>query len=293
MLAIEKSYAILLEKPMSPNPQETVLIAEASEKWDAFLSVCHVLRYSTFFSTVKGLLDRKTIGNIVSIQWNENVGIAHQAHSFVRGNWSNSLKSSPMILQKCCHDMDMLQWLIDSPCIQVSSFGSLSYFKEENAPAGSTLRCTDGCAVEHNCPFSAIKLYYNEIDEWPQNIVTLQTDLQQRMIALQEGPYGRCVYHCDNNVVDHQVASLLFENEVTVAFTMSAFTNETNHTFKIMGTMGEIHGNHGQNEIKILSFSEEKELIYPEVVEGGHEGCDTLIMRVVLRDYVKDLRSSH
>jgi hypothetical protein len=113
------------------------------------------------------------------------------------------------------------------------------------------------------------------------------------MIALQEGPYGRCVYHCDNNVVDHQVASLLFENEVTVAFTMSAFTNETNRTFKIMGTMGEIHGNHGQNEIKILSFSEEKELIYPEVVEGGHEGCDTLIMRVVLRDYVKDLRSSH
>lgn len=283
MKALDKGYNILLEKPMSPNPLETLQMAEKAEQMNRMLTVCHVLRYSTYFSTLKEIIDKKTIGDIMTIQWNENVGSYHQAHSFVRGNWRNSEESSPMLLQKCCHDMDLLHWFVGAECSKVSSFGSLTYFKEENAPEGSTARCTDGCAVEHECPYSALKWYYNEKDHWPMNVVTLKPDLDDRMKALKEGPYGRCVYRCDNDVVDHQVVNLEFDNEVTVAFTMSAFTKEQGRTLKIMGTKGEIRGSTLHNEIEIIHFSGKREKIYPEEVIGGHGGSDTTIMRDFIR----------
>lgn len=289
MKALEKGYKILLEKPMSPNPLETLKMAEQAGKYGSLLSVCHSMRYSTYYRDLKELMDKEVIGKVASIQWNENVGILHQSHSFVRGNWRNSDETSPMILQKSCHDMDMLQWLVNAECVQVSSFGNLSYFKEENAPVGSTARCTDGCLVERECIFSAIKLYLNEDDEWPANVVTLEPKYEERLKAIQEGPYGRCVYRSDNNVVDHQVVNLQFDNEITVAFTMSAFTNETSRTFKIMGSKGEIRGNHYTNEIEVKYFTGKVERIYPEVVEGGHSGADTLIME----DFVKQIRSNN
>ncbi|UOQ91946.1 Gfo/Idh/MocA family oxidoreductase [Halobacillus shinanisalinarum] len=279
MRALEVGYDILLEKPMSPDPLETLEMAEKAEKLNRSLTVCHVLRYSTFFSELKRLVDEGRIGDIMSVQWNENVGVQHHAHSFVRGNWSNSGTSSPMLLQKSCHDIDLLLWLIDGECTTVSSFGSLTFFNEKHAPEGSTDRCTDGCVVEHECPFSAIKLYHNEKDNWPQNVVTLNPNLDERMKAIKEGPYGKCVYRSDNNVVDHQVVNLEFDNEVTVAFTMSAFTDETSRTFKIMGTKGEIHGSTAANELKVNYFTGRKEIITPERIEGGHGGADNMIMR--------------
>jgi predicted dehydrogenase len=279
MKALQLGYHILLEKPMSPNPLETIEMAEEAARLDRMLTVCHTGRYSPFFTTVKQLMDQKAVGRIMSIQWTENVGYWHQAHSFVRGNWGNSKKSSPMLLQKSCHDMDMLQWLIGGECEQVSSFGSLSYFTEANAPEGSTARCTDGCKVEHECPYSALKWYHNEKDQWPQNVVTLEPKLELRMKALKEGPYGRCVYRCDNDVVDHQVVNLRFNNDVTVAFTMSAFSHDVSRTFKIMGTTGELKGHSKRNEIEIIHFSGKRELIRPQTVEGGHGGADTMIMR--------------
>ncbi|WP_284285378.1 Gfo/Idh/MocA family protein [Alicyclobacillus fastidiosus] len=205
----------------------------------------------------------------MSVQWAKNVGYWHHAHSFVRGNWRNSQLSSPMLLQKCCHDMDMLQWLIGGKCESVSSFGRLSHFRSENAPEGSTERCTDGCRVEHECPYSAIKLYLNERDEWPSKVVSLEPTLEARMNALRNGPYGRCVYRCDNDVVDHQVVNLLFDNEVTVNFTMTAFTHQISRSFKIMGTTGELRGHSLKNDIEIQHFSGEYEKIRPQQVQGA------------------------
>src|SRR5690606_7142601 len=144
-----------------------------AEQWGRTLTVCHTMRYSTYFRKLKELVDSGVIGKIMTIQWTENVGYWHQAHSFVRGNWRRSDETSPMILAKSCHDMDILQHIVGAECTTVSSFGSLSFFNEANAPEGSTDRCTDGCKVEHECPFSAIKWYYNEKDQWPQNVVSL------------------------------------------------------------------------------------------------------------------------
>ncbi|MEH7180151.1 Gfo/Idh/MocA family protein [Neobacillus vireti] len=277
MAAINKGYNILLEKPMSPNPSEVLAIAEAAEKKGVLLSVCHVLRYAPFYQELKQVLESKVIGDIMSIQWIENVGYYRQAHSFVRGNWGKEETSSSMLLQKSCHDMDMLQWLIGEKCQKVSSYGQLSYFKEENAPEGSAERCLD-CAVEKQCPYSAVKWYLHERDEWPANTITANSDINSRLKVIQEGPYGRCVWRSDNDVVDHQTVNLLFDKDITVAFTMSGFTANNCRQFKIMGTKGTIEGDDTKNEILVSYFNGKTETVTPMTMDGGHMGADTSIM---------------
>ncbi|MBB6733632.1 Gfo/Idh/MocA family protein [Cohnella zeiphila] len=279
MRAMDKGYHILLEKPMSHDALETLHLAEKAQQSGRILTVCHTMRYNPFSNELKRLLDAKIIGDLVSAQWAEHVFYEHYVSAFVRGNWRNAGKSSPMILQKSCHDMDMLQWLIGADCAAVSSFGKLTYFREENAPEGSTLRCTDGCAVERTCPFSAIRNYYHTKQGGWYNAVSLKPTLEARMKAIQEGPYGRCVFRCDNDVVDHQTVNLLFENDVTVSFTMTGFASEGTRTFKFMGTQGEIRGHSKKNEIEVNYFNGKQEKIYPPVADGAHGGGDFLIMR--------------
>jgi predicted dehydrogenase len=289
MAALDKGYHILLEKPMSHDPLEAIRIAEKAEETQRILTVCHGMRYNTFSSELKRLIDAKLIGDIMTIQWTENVGHEHYVSSFVRGNWRNSQESSSMILQKSCHDMDMLQWIIGAKCTKVSSFGKLTYFRPENAPEGSTERCTDGCAVEQDCPWSAIKNYYNTKSGGWYNAVSLDNSLDVRMKAIKEGPYGRCVFRCDNDVVDHQIVNLEFENEATVSFTMSGFTKNMARTYKVMGTLGEIRGTRDVNEIEINYFNGKQERYYPQQIAGGHQGSDVLIMR----DFIAQVKSGN
>ena len=270
--ALQAGYHVLLEKPMSPDPLECIEMAEMAAETKRILSICHVLRYTKFFSTIKSLLDAGTIGRLISIQHNENVGYWHQAHSFVRGNWNRKAESSPMILAKCCHDMDLLVWLADAECQRVSSFGGLTHFKSDQAPEGATKRCMDGCSVAADCPYYAPNLCLTNNLDWPTSAVSPDSSYEARYKALQEGPYGRCVYHCDNDVVDHQVVNMEFSNEVTVAFTMCAFTKDISRTLKLMGTKGEIRGAMEKNEIEVLHFGTGKieKLSFDD--EGGHVG---------------------
>ena len=280
---VEKGYHVLLEKPMSPSPAECVKIGELSRKYGRMVMVCHVLRYTPFFSTIKGLLDTGTIGRLMSIQHNENVSYWHMSHSYVRGNFRNSNTTSPMILAKSCHDMDIMLWLAGRDCIKVSSFGSLSYFRSENAPEGSTNRCTDGCPHEKECPFSAAKIYLGENTAWPTSMISTDMSHEARLKALREGPYGRCVFRCDNNVVDHQVVNLLFEDDITAVFSMNGFNKLGSRTIKLVGTKGEIRGYMEKNEIEVRHFNTCRSEVYtPQLMAGDHNGGDTGIMRSFL-----------
>ncbi|NEW04767.1 Gfo/Idh/MocA family oxidoreductase [Paenibacillus sp. SYP-B3998] len=286
MRALEKDYHVLLEKPMSTTAEACILLGEQADKWNKVFSICHVLRYTPFFSLLKSMLDRGKIGRLISIQHNENVGYWHQAHSFVRGNWRNTKESSPMILAKSCHDLDILLWLAGADCVNIASFGALTHFKAENAPAGAPLRCLDGCPVSDECPYYAPRQYLTANTEWPTAAICEDMSYEARYKALQEGPYGRCVYHCDNDVVDHQVVNMEFANEVTAAFTMTGFTNDCSRTLKLMGTKGEIRASMEKNEIEITYFgSGMQELIRLGTAQGhvGHGGGDDGLMR----DFVK------
>lgn len=281
--ALEKGYHVLCEKPMSPCKEEIIEMGEMAEKYNRLLVICHVLRYSDFFAKIKELLDDNKIGELVSIQHLESVGYWHQAHSFVRGNWNNSQETSPMILQKSCHDMDILLWLVNSRCTNVHSFGSLKYFKEENAPDGAPKYCLDGCNYRDECPFYAPRFYLehprSKLDGFIK-VVSADTSREKIIQALKTGPYGRCVFHCDNNVVDHQVVNLEFENQVNVSFTMCAFTNECERVINLMGTKGQIQGNMEKGEIEIVDFiSGTKDRISLNTSATGHSGSDTNMMK--------------
>lgn len=290
MKALKAGYHVLLEKPMSPNPEECLRMGEMASRSGLVFSICHVLRYTPFFSTLKELLEQGTIGQLMSIQHNENVGYWHQAHSYVRGNWSRKEDSSPMILAKSCHDLDILLWLANSDCLKVSSFGSLGHFTANEAPAGAPLRCLNGCPVSDTCLYYAPNQYLTDNTDWPTSAISDDLSYSARYKALQEGPYGRCVYHCDNDVVDHQVVSLEFANGVTASFTMSAFTKEVSRTIKLMGTLGEIRGAMEKNEIEMLHFGSGKvQRINFEDISGhvGHGGGDTRL----IKDFLNLVRS--
>ena len=282
-LAVEKGYHILCEKPISPDRKELEEIAEIAKNYDKVISICHVLRYSPFFTQIKKLLDEGRIGDLVSIQHIESVGYWHMAHSFVRGNWRNKELSSPMILQKCCHDMDILLWLVGSSCKRLSSFGSLTHFKEENAPKGAPAYCMDGCAHRDECPYFAPKFYIEDVEEHDggfAKVVSIDTDKEPLLNALKTSPYGRCVYHCDNNVVDHQLVNLEFENGVTASLTMCAFTQKCERIINLMGTKGQMRGNMEDNRIEIEDFATgNKTLIDLKVPKGNHSGSDVSMMK--------------
>lgn len=283
MAALQKGYHVLCEKPMSPDARDCIAMAQCAKETGKTLTVCHVLRYSPFFTRLKAVLDSGVIGDLVSIQHMECVGYWHQAHSFVRGNWRNSQETSPMILQKSCHDMDILAWLTGEQCLSVSSFGSLKHFRKENAPAGSAPRCFDGCKLTHTCPYYCGKIYLQD-EEWYSDtirrVVALDGTLEHVAEALKTGPYGRCVYHCDNDVVDHQVVNLQFTHDVTVSFTMCAFTYEGSRIMQILGTRGQIRCDMEKNSITIWDFlTGNREDITVKTNSSGHSGSDDAFMR--------------
>ena len=294
--ALRKGYHILLEKPVSPELSRCRELLEVARECHGQVIVCHVLRYNALYNQLKELIDSGCIGNVVSVCANENVGYWHQAHSFVRGNWRNSKETSPMILQKSCHDMDIFTWLLGKKCRSVSSFGGTWLFRPERALEGAALRCLDGCQVKEACPFDAEKIYITSPktgrargDSWITSVLSVENTVESTYRALREGPYGRCVYQCDNDVVDHQQTNLLLEDGSTVSFTMCAFTENCYRTFKAMGTQGEIEADTRSNLIHIRVFGQPEEVIDVGRLAGdlkGHGGGDSGI----IRDFLELLR---
>ena len=284
LAAIKLGYHVLLEKPMAPTEAECRMLSQKAAQSNTIFGLCHVLRYTSHYQKMKEIIEAGMIGDVVAIEHLEPVNYWHMAHSYVRGNWRRLDESSPMILSKSCHDLDLIRWFADSPYKYLSSYGSLTHFKEENAPEGSSDRCISDCAVEKDCPYSSLKLYMNmELTGWPVSVITNDLSKEGREKALREGPYGRCVYRSDNDVVDHQVVSIEFENQVTVSFTMSAFTDGHRRT-RIMGTMGEIIGDF--ETITLSNFKNQtKEIMWEKTTEDemGHGGGDFSLMKQFLK----------
>ena len=279
MQAIERGYHILLEKPIAQTLEECMLIAQAARKHDVLVSVCHVLRYHPYFMKIKELVDSGELGHIISINHRTSVGVDRTAHGFVRGIWRKEAVTNPMLMSKCCHDIDFLLWLTKTPCRKLTSFGSLRWFKEKNAPEGSADRCID-CWVERTCPFSAIDLYRVRRD-WIANFDVPQGKTIDEVIEdqLRHGLYGRCVYRCDNDVVDHQIVSMEMESEVTVNFSMDIFTLKDNRETHISLTEGEIDGDETILRVRKFRGATEKVYDFSDIAHTPfHAGADLAIM---------------
>ncbi len=244
MAALNMGYDVLLEKPISPSEQECRDILALAKKKGRIVAVCHVLRYAPYFVKLKEMMHNGSIGEVISIQHLEPIMHVHMSHSYVRGNWHNSKETTPIILAKSCHDLDILKWMLEKHCRQISAFGDLKWFRKENAPEGSTDRCVNGCAVEAGCPYSAKRIYYDK-RSWLHHFDLPEDQSKQGdaiMEYLKNSNYGRCVYRMDNDQPDHYTTNILFEDNITAAFSMEAFTSYEGRRTRVMGSMGDIVG---------------------------------------------------
>jgi predicted dehydrogenase len=240
-----------------------------------------VLRYTPYTRLLMRLLEEGAAGEIVSIDHLEPVGFWHQAHSYVRGNWRREDETGPMLLAKSCHDLDWLSYVVGRPCTAVSSFGSLTEFRRERHPAGAGERCL-ACAIEPECQYSAKRLYLGMAErgetEWPVNVVAWPPTVENVTAALEHGPYGRCVWLCDNDVVDHQVVSLRYEGGVTASLTMTGFTTMRDRQTRIFGTRGELHGDGTSVVVHDFLTGETERHEVTEAIDSKHGGGDDGVM---------------
>jgi oxidoreductase domain protein len=289
---LDLGYDLLLEKPIAASQEECETILNKAQKLDRRVFVCHVLRYAPFFSEIKRRLSSGKYGKVVTIAMTENVAYWHQAHSYVRGNWRNDKISTPMILAKCCHDLDLIVWFMNDRCGAVSSFGKLSYFVPDNAPKDAAERCLD-CRYVDSCPYSAKKIYIQDRAEkgilgWPCDIVVSEPTVEKLYEALKHSPYGKCVFRCDNNAVDHQVVNMSFIGGATAQLTMTAFSKDCYREIHVHCENGEIYGNMKENRLYCNLFGSESEEVNVDIIADssyGHGGGDWRLLEDVLGFY--------
>jgi len=328
--AMNGGYDMLLEKPIATTLSETMHIIQTAEETGRLLMICHVLRYTDFFQKVHEIFKTGVLGQIINISHSENVSYFHMAHSYVRGNWRNLDNSAPMILAKCCHNLDLLYWFLGEKCIHLSSFGNLRHFKTQNVPKGAPDRCTDGCPAAETCPFYAPRIYIESIpikqavsqagnpllgffgkltlnqpnlasgigklvtplqtlteySGWPRNTITEYPKNDQAVMeALKTGPYGRCVYRCDNNVVDHQVVSMVFPSGITATLTMHGHSHHEGRTLRVDGSRATLLGKFSYSQAWIEVHDHTTNHVdryeFPSEVDraSGHGGGDFGLMR--------------
>lgn len=293
MRALEIGYNILLEKPIAVTREECEAIEKKAKETGRKIVICHVLRYSPFYKKIKEIIDGGELGNVVSLALTENIGYYHFAHSFVRGNWRNEKVSTPLILQKNCHDLDLICWLLGRNCVSVSSYGGLNYFKKENAPDGSASHCVY-CQYKDTCAYSCFRIYenieYEKIAGLAAHGRLGRTNKEiEESLSNMNNLYSRCVFKCDNDVCDHQMVNMLFEGGITVSLNSVAFTENLKRHINVYCERGNIRDN-GNGNLIVEKFGEEQKEIIIEYPKGGyahHSGGDVGIVKEFI-DYVKN-----
>lgn len=287
LAGLDLGYDLLLEKAIGRNWTEVNDILYKTKKKQRIVGICHVLRYTNYFRNLLNVMDSGVLGQLLSIEHTEKISLRHYSHSYIRGNWRTSTEAAPMLLAKSCHDLDILRWLIGKPCKQVSSFGSQTLFVEKNAPSGSSKRCTN-CKIEKECQWSAIKQYYQ--DKQGLNHLAIESHDEESIYkALQEGPFGRCVWFSDNDTVDHQVVNMEFEDTITASFTLG-FSPFPGRRTRINGSLATIVGDL-ENGFAVTKLGSGESTQYnneiPKEFDSGHGGGDYGLVH----DFVRAVRS--
>jgi predicted dehydrogenase len=246
LAAVGRGYHVLLEKPIAPEAGDCVRVVEAAERAGRMLQIGHVLRYTPFYARVRELVSSGALGRLLHLALEEHVAAWHMAHSFVRGRFRNRALAAPLLLAKSCHDLDLLAWFAGRPARRVASFASLSGYRPENAPAGAPERCSAACPVQAGCPHDAVRFYLGPDEQlaraWPWSDLGADPSREARRRALEAGPYGRCVFRCDNDLVDHQVVAVEFEDGVTGSFQVHGFAARESRALRLTGSEGELRG---------------------------------------------------
>lgn len=282
---LEKGYNILVEFPVTNTLDRLVKINRLCEKYkDRLFMTCNSLKYNEMYMKLKEIIQNKSLGELVNIQYNNDIGYVDYSHNYVRGNWRIDSDTSPLILNKNSQDIDILLYLVDSECNKVASFGNLKQMNNNNFKLNMGENCFQ-CNVENECPYSAKKIYIeNENDI--NYAVHINPTKENLIEILKKGPYGRCVYRCDNNVVDNMLSIIQFENGVNITLNTTAFSKESNKNIKILFSNGEIEASILKQEIVIKEFGKDKEydITYESNTEKESE-------KKLIQDFIQALSS--
>ena len=324
--ALKAGYHLVLEKPISPNLEECQQISRMAGEADRTVHVSHVLRFTEFWQKIRSLVRSGEIGRVMHYDHSENVSYWHFGHSYVRGPYKNEESSSPLILAKSCHDLDLMYWVLNEKPLSVYSTGELSYYRPENAPVSAPDRCTDGCPEAETCPWYAPRLYVTaepllriglhapariirllshfalnhrktlkflslfekrlqgllNWNQFPATVITSDLSLEGKMKALREGPFGKCIFKCGNDVLDHQITTYTFPSGATGTLTLHGFSDLEGRELRIFGTRGSIRGyfryNGEQISITDFRYSKTKIVYRAGLSMGGHGGGDFGLM---------------
>ena len=243
--AMRLGYDVLLEKPMAQSEAECREILKVQRETGRVVGIAHVLRYSPYFIDMRNVVLSGTLGRIVNMQHMEPIEWRHMMHSYVRGNWHNSAETTPIILAKSCHDLDIMRWIMDEPCVKITGFGDLSFFTRKNAPEGSGDRCLD-CAVEEGCAYSAKQMYLRDKERTYAIMPVVPDDptkLNQAILhSLETTNYGRCAFKMENDQPEHLACAMEFQSGATATFNMDGFTTYHGRRTRLMGTRGDLVG---------------------------------------------------
>lgn len=306
---LDAGYDMLLEKPFAPNEEEMRQIVNCAKKNNSKVMICHVLRYTPFYYAIKERIVNGEIGDIINIQTTEHVSYHHLSTSYIRGKWANSDKChTSMLLAKCCHDLDIIMWMMsETKPKQISSFGGKFQFKPENAPKEAGTICMKDCPLVDTCVYSTKRLYIDHPDRWAFYVWDAlegkkNVSIDDKIALMKsDSPYARCIYKCDNNVVDHQSVLINFESGATGTHNMVGGSAEPRREIHIIGTKGEIFGNFEESKFTVLKIDPSPEAHNEECdVEevdlrvtgdmvgayGGHGGGDERLAA----DFVKFIR---
>jgi predicted dehydrogenase len=261
--SICRGWHILIEKPLADTLEACSQISARQKEEEVIIAVCHTLRFMDGYRRLKEIILSGDIGEVIHIEHMEAISNIRYAHNYVRGRWGSESGNTFLLLHKCSHDIDYINWLITESCTRVSSFGSLMFFTEKNAPAGSTLRCTDGCPVADSCLYSSLRLYADApLNEWPARDICPEHTREAHLEALRAGPYGKCVWHSGNDVVDHQVVMMEFEGGATATCTLTGYSASNGRRIRVQGTRAEVLFDEAAGTITIDNFGKvEREVI--------------------------------
>ena len=300
---LEKGYDMLLEKPFAVNEEELDRLIEVVNRNGNKVMICHVLRYNPVYLNIKNSIISGEIGDVINIQTVEDVSYHHLSTSYVRGKWANSKKChTSMLLAKCCHDLDLMMWLMgnDKP-VSVSSVGSRFHFRPENAPENSGTRCLVDCPRVDYCDYSAKRLYLDHPDSWEVYVWRELEDIEnptdeQRRELLMKSEYGRCMFKCDNDVVDHQSVLVNFASGATGTHNLTGGAAESLRTIRVIGTKGEIYAELENKFVKIKTINPDPNKYFDERIidlsktpDEGHGGADTALTA----DFIKFIRDDN
>ena len=273
MAALRKGYDVVQEKPLATTPEHCIMLVQEAERQSRNLWVWHEMRYTDFFSKVHQIVQSGQLGDIITVDHRENIASWHYAHSYVRGNWREKESSSPMILSKCCHDFDQLLWILGRRAVRLSSFGSLLHFRSDQIPhQKAPSHCTDGCPVEEECPFYAPRLYTSGPSKLLSRYISPNQSHSSIMEALRTGPYGRCVYRCDNDVVDHQTVNMEFEGGFSVTMVVHGHSHEPSRTMRYDGSRATLQGQFSNNPLLTIHDHRTNNIEQINPGEGGGHG---------------------